>query len=119
MVPATHLFPSQSAARLAQYIPVDCQSGGFPIVQVFQGHLGRKMGAWCGKENARVGGLHLIQHHNTPPLTTIVHNYPARACAARGYVIGRGVYVFIFIYISGLLFGTNLLSKILTLRGLF
>ena len=44
--------------------------------------------------------------------------YPACACAARGYVIGRGVYIFIII--SALFFGTNLLSpKILTFGGLF
>ena len=70
----------------------------------------------------------------------IVHIYPARACAskglcdrswcllyiitpraharARGYVIGRGVYI--YIYKSALFFGTNLLSpKILTFGGLF
>ena len=23
-----------------------------------------------------------------------VHDYPARACAARGYVIGRGLYIY-------------------------
>ena len=47
---------------------------------------------------------------------TIVNNYSTHACAARGYVIGRGVYI----YMSALFFGTNLLSpKILTFRGLF
>ena len=45
-------------------------------------------------------------------------NYPACACAARGYVIGHGVYIYIDIVWT--FFGTNLLSpKILTLIGLF
>ena len=30
---------------------------------------------------------------------SIPHNYPARACAERGYVIGRGVYIYILLYI--------------------
>ena len=45
------------------------------------------------------------------------NSYPVRACAARGYVIGCGVYI-LYILLSTL-FGTNLLSpKILTFRGL-
>ena len=44
---------------------------------------------------------------------------PRAHARARGYVIGRGVYIYI-VYKSGLFFGTNLLSpKILTFRGLF
>ena len=35
-------------------------------------------------------------------------NYPARACAARDYVIGRGVCI---LFISLHFFGTNLLSS--------
>ena len=31
----------------------------------------------------------------------LIH-YPARACAARGYVIGRGVYIIIYILLSAL-----------------
>ena len=55
--------------------------------------------------------------------TALLTNYPAHACAARGYVIGRGVYIYI-VYLynnkSALFFGTKLLSpKILTFRGLF
>ena len=46
-----------------------------------------------------------------------VHCYPARACAARGYVIGRGVYIYISLHFF---WNLNLLSpKILTFRGLF
>ena len=44
---------------------------------------------------------------------------PRAHARARGYVIGRGVYIYIYCK-SGLFFGTNLLSpKILTFRGLF
>ena len=42
---------------------------------------------------------------------------PRTHARARGYVIGRGVYI-LYIYKSALFFGTNLLSpKILTFRG--
>ena len=44
---------------------------------------------------------------------------PRAHARARGYVIGRGVYI-LYIYKSALFFGTNLISpKILTFRGLF
>ena len=43
---------------------------------------------------------------------------PRAHARARGYVIGRGVYIYI-VYKSALFFGTNFLSpKILTFRGL-
>ena len=43
---------------------------------------------------------------------------PRAHARARGYVIGLGVYI--YIYKSALFFGTNLLSpKILTFGGLF
>ena len=43
---------------------------------------------------------------------------PCAHARARGYVIGRGVYIYI-VYKSALFFGTNFLSpKILTFRGL-
>ena len=51
------------------------------------------------------------------PLNVITPRAHARA---RGYVIGRGVYILLYIiyYKSALFFGTNLLSpKILTFRG--
>ena len=38
--------------------------------------------------------------------------YPVHACAARGYVIGRGVYILYIVYCI-------LSPKILTFRGLF
>ena len=46
---------------------------------------------------------------------------PRAHARARGYVIGRGVYILLYIvYKSALFFGTNLISpKILTFRGLF
>ena len=28
-------------------------------------------------------------------------SYPARACASRGYVIGSGVHIYIYIYVCG------------------
>ena len=51
-----------------------------------------------------------FRKHRTVGSLVMGGYYPACACAARGYVIGRGVYTF----------GTNILSpKILTFRGLF
>ena len=45
---------------------------------------------------------------------------PRAHARARGYVIGRGVYILLYIISLDFFFGTNLLSpKILTLRGLF
>ena len=61
-------------------------------------------------------------YDSTNIIMSIQHVITPRAHArARGYVIGRGVYIYIiYYYKSALFFGTNLLSpKILTFRGLF
>ena len=44
-----------------------------------------------------------------PPPPQILHYYPACACAARGYVIGRGVYI--FIYKSTLFWNQSFISQ--------
>ena len=38
-----------------------------------------------------------LSGHSCLELRSGWHNYPARACASRGYVIGSGVHIYMFV----------------------
>ena len=88
-------------------------AGGAPRIETLFG-VGDVALVGAGDVNA----TNVLRWWYTPAIMIFTPRAHARA---RGYVIGRGVYILLYIvYKSALFFGTNLISpKILTFRGLF